>query len=461
MVHWIWAGLSVIFAPVFTLYVLVIVMAAFGKSTGITKLYTHVLLLIFEWGKHRIQIYMEKQNGHNGASIVETGNDPTEVGEEPSSTDPSEVDKVNNDVECDSTSKENEIGFERSFEELEGGFTLSDVMYFCRKGMQVIVEDEVTQRFDAAELSSWNLLTRTNNRYEFISWRLTILWGLGCILRLFVLFPFRLLISLTATFCLFVGTAIIGRVKDENKKRKLNAWLSLACYRMMTRSFSSVIRFHNRENMAKGGGICVANHTSPIDIIVLGYDNCYAMVGQSQGGLFGFIQNTLSKAEHHIWFQRSEMKDRLSVTKRLKSHVEDPNKLPILIFPEGTCINNTSIMMFKKGSFEIGSTIYPVAIKYDSRFADPFWNSSKESLSRHLLNILTSWALVCDVWYLPPQQKRVDETAIQFTSRVKSLIAKQGGLVDLEWDGQLKREKPKPALLMKQQEEYSRRIKLE
>lgn len=29
----------------------------------------------------------------------------------------------------------------------------------------------------------------------------------------------------------------------------------------------------------------------------------------------------------------------------------------------GTCINNTSVMMFKKGSFEIGATIYPVAIK--------------------------------------------------------------------------------------------------
>lgn len=32
-------------------------------------------------------------------------------------------------------------------------------------------------------------------------------------------------------------------------------------------------------------------------------------------------------------------------------------------FPLGTCINNTSVMMFKKGSFEIGGTIYPVAIK--------------------------------------------------------------------------------------------------
>lgn len=29
----------------------------------------------------------------------------------------------------------------------------------------------------------------------------------------------------------------------------------------------------------------------------------------------------------------------------------------------GTCINNTSVMMFKKGSFEIGGTIYPVTIK--------------------------------------------------------------------------------------------------
>ena len=32
-------------------------------------------------------------------------------------------------------------------------------------------------------------------------------------------------------------------------------------------------------------------------------------------------------------------------------------------FTLGTCINNTSVMMFKKGSFEISGDIYPVAIK--------------------------------------------------------------------------------------------------
>lgn len=32
-------------------------------------------------------------------------------------------------------------------------------------------------------------------------------------------------------------------------------------------------------------------------------------------------------------------------------------------FSTGTCINNTSVMMFRKGSFEIGGAVHPVAIK--------------------------------------------------------------------------------------------------
>ena len=37
-------------------------------------------------------------------------------------------------------------------------------------------------------------------------------------------------------------------------------------------------KFIFRENRAKPGGICVANHTSPIDVIILQNDNSYAMV---------------------------------------------------------------------------------------------------------------------------------------------------------------------------------------
>jgi len=51
----------------------------------------------------------------------------------------------------------------------------------------------------------------------------------------------------------------------------------------------------------------------------------------------------------------------------------------------------------------------------------------------HLALLLTSWAIVADVWYLPPEHQMEGETAIQYANRVKAIIAQQGGLVDLEW----------------------------
>lgn len=41
---------------------------------------------------------------------------------------------------------------------------------------------------------------------------------------------------------------------------------------------------------AHNGGICVANHTSPIDAMILACDNCYAMIGQRHGGFLGIVQ---------------------------------------------------------------------------------------------------------------------------------------------------------------------------
>ncbi len=35
----------------------------------------------------------------------------------------------------------------------------------------------------------------------------------------------------------------------------------------------------------------------------------------------------------------------------------------VYYYHAGTCINNTSVFMFKKGCFELGATIYPVVIK--------------------------------------------------------------------------------------------------
>ena len=58
--------------------------------------------------------------------------------------------------------------------------------------------------------------------------------------------------------------------------------------------------------------------------------------------------------------------------------------------------------------------------------------------------MMTSWAIVCDIWYLPPVRRNENEDVVSFAYRVKRLIAERGGLVDLEWDGNLKRSPVNP-----------------
>merc|ERR1719187_1794305 len=252
----------------------------------------------------------------------------------------------------------------------------------------------------------------------------------------------------------------IGRLREGPLKQKLYYFAYTTCFQILGGSLSAVITYHQPQNKPKNG-ICVANHTSPIDVLILACDNAYDLIGQIHGGVIGNFQNVLSKGAAHIWFQRAEVKDRLEVARRLKEHVEDPEKLPILIFPEGTCINNTSVMQFKKGSFEVGGTIYPVAIKYDPLFGDAFWNSSKHGMLTYIYLMMTSWAIVCDVWYLPPMTRKPNEDAVTFANRVKAEIARQGGLVDLMWDGNLKRSQVKSEWKGKQQQAFAERIKIE
>lgn len=424
---------------VFQLWIFVVVFfitlpAMFGLSLGVTSVYIQILVKLLEWATIRIQRGRQEQ---------------------PSVPAP----LPNGIIERAEGSMEEEMEQLRRSRSLEGGqFALSDALYFCKKGLESIVDDQVTQRFSSEELASWNLLTRTNQNFRYISLRLTIFWGIGVFVRYCVLFPLRITLAIIGLSWLVIGTTLVGFLPENSVKYWLSEVVHLTCYRICARALSATIRYHNKENRPQKGGICVANHTTPIDVVILANDGCYAMVGQIHGGLMGVIQRSMVRSCPHVWFERSEMKDRHAVTSRLRAHVAAKTKLPILIFPEGTCINNTSVMMFKKGSFEIGGMIHPVAIKYDPRLGDAFWNSSKYNMVSYLLRTMTSWAIVVNVWYLPPMTIQDGEDAVQFANRVKSAVACRGGLLDLAWDGSLKRGKVKDAYKEEQQKMYSRVI---
>ncbi|KAB1282587.1 Glycerol-3-phosphate acyltransferase 3, partial [Camelus dromedarius] len=280
-------------------------------------------------------------------------------------------------------------------------FELSDVFYFSKKGLEAIVEDEVTQRFSSEEL----VVT-----LAFI--------GIGL---------------------LVMGTTLVGQLPESSLKNWLSELVHLTCCRICVRALSGTIHYHNKQYKPQKGGICVANHTSPIDVLILTMDGCYAMVGQVHGGLLGIIQRAMVKACPHVWFERSEMKDRHLVTQRLREHIADKKKLPILIFPEEMfgllAINmdeRSRHLIFNWNAFSF------LFSQYNPQFGDAFWNSSKYNMVSYLLRMMTSWAIVCDVWYMPPMTREKGEDAVQ--------------------DGGLKRAKVKDTFKEEQQKNYSKMI---
>ena len=72
---------------------------------------------------------------------------------------------------------------------------------------------------------------------------------------------------------------------------------------------------------------------------------------------------------------------------------------------------------------------------------------------------MTSWAVVCDVWYLEPQTIQPGETAIQFAQRVQKMIGKTAGLIPVEWDGYMKYFRPSVRFVQKQQALFASQIR--
>ena len=152
-------------------------------------------------------------------------------------------------------------------------------------------------------------------------------------------------------------------------------------------------------------------------------------------------------------------KDRKAVARKIKEHIADVTKPPLLVFPEGTCVNNEYAIMFKRGAFELGDCICPVAIKYNKIFVDGYWNSREQSFPMHIFNFLVSWALVVEVTYMDPQFRLRGESSTSFATRVKAMIAKEAGLQTVPWDGYLKYFQPKPEYKKNRQKIYAKMLR--
>eukprot|EP00271_Cylindrocystis_brebissonii_P019136 TRINITY_DN56_c0_g1_i2.p1 TRINITY_DN56_c0_g1~~TRINITY_DN56_c0_g1_i2.p1 ORF type:complete len:389 (+),score=73.71 TRINITY_DN56_c0_g1_i2:172-1338(+) len=334
--------------------------------------------------------------------------------------------------------------------ESQGGALLHDLLDISstlNEAGSAIVDDSFTKCFRSNDSEPWNW-----NIYLFP------LWCLGVVVRYVILFPLRLILLIAGWIVFIILFTPVHFTFKGKLRRSIERFLVEMMCGVFVASWTGVIKYHGPRPSRGTKTVWVANHTSMIDFIILEQVTAFAVIMQKHPGWVGLIQSSVLDSVGCIWFNRMEANDRVVVGQKIRKHVDDPESNPLLIFPEGCCVNNEYVIMFKKGAFDLGCTVCPIAIKYNKIFVDAFWNSRRQSFSMHLFRLMTSWAVVCDVWFLEPQTIQPGETSIEFADRVRAMIAKRAGMHVAPWDGYLKYYRPSPKLKEKQQAKYADEI---
>lgn len=247
------------------------------------------------------------------------------------------------------------------------------------------------------------------------------------------LIPLRLIVLLFAFIPITIILMFGWKFKENKLISKCFMWYSkIICW-----SFGAKIINHGKKEELNTPFIFVSNHSSFLDYLILSSHKFgHSVLAENHAGLFNFFFKVLRR-NGSLTFKRHEKKDKKTMKIKLIKHIN--RKLtPMVIFPEGTCVNNTCTVMFQKGAFDLGVTIIPVTIKYDTTKFDPYWNRRDQSFLKHLIYLLTTISFKVNVYYNEPIRKIQKETSSDFSMRCKKIISEKGDLKILKWDGYLK-----------------------
>lgn len=261
-----------------------------------------------------------------------------------------------------------------------------------------------------------------------------IFYVFSLLIRYTAILPLRIALFLACTLAFLLGFLWALATGSEDCMQRM----FLFYIRVFTLIFGANVKHHGSKRHLAEPHVFVANHTSFLDFIVLSsHKFCHASISEMHGGLFGFLFRTFLSRNGSLLFKRSDRSDRAKVLGMVRDHMKK-NRAPMLIFPEGTCVNNKYSVLFQKGAFELGAAVCPVAIRYRKKLLDPYWNTSKHTFFIHLLYLMSRWKLDVDVYWMDPVHRAPGESAADFASRVKEMISERAGLKSVLWNGYFK-----------------------
>jgi 1-acyl-sn-glycerol-3-phosphate acyltransferase len=174
-------------------------------------------------------------------------------------------------------------------------------------------------------------------------------------------------------------------------------------------------------------GLIVANHIGLADAAILTSLYGCSPMAKEQIQRVPFV-GVLGNALQSIWLCRNNPDDRMRAKQMVLERMQRPECRPVLVFPEGTNGNGRAVLQFRKGLFEGGLPVRPIAIHCPHRFFDLCQVDNHPG--RHAFLVLCQvyhrvYVDVLDEW----QPSEAEQTsATLYAGNVQAAIAHQLGV---------------------------------
>jgi len=257
--------------------------------------------------------------------------------------------------------------------------------------------------------------------------------GLGSL----TLLPIRLLIALV---CLTLATSVgllslCGLTEEEIENTPFSGW-RLNCRKVVSRvlrftyfccGFHWISTSGCQASPEEAPILVVGSHSSFFDslaVIVMGGPSVVAKEETSHIPFWG----SLIRCTQPVLVKRNDPNSRQGVINMIKDRTcPESGWQQVFIFPEGTCTNRTSLILFRLGAFIPGVPVQPICLRYSNSLDTVTWTWEGIGALKVLCWTLAQPHTSVQLEYLPPyvpNQLEKDDPKL-FASNVRAVMAKQ------------------------------------
>ncbi|XP_077599655.1 lysophosphatidylcholine acyltransferase 1 isoform X1 [Stigmatopora nigra] len=171
--------------------------------------------------------------------------------------------------------------------------------------------------------------------------------------------------------------------------------------------------------------LTIAPHSSYFDAIPVTYTMC-SIVAKLESGSIP-VWGTLIRYIRPVFVFRSDQDSRKQTVEEIKRRANSGGEWPqIMIFPEGTCTNRSSLILFKAGAFIPGFPVQPVVLRYQNKLDTISWTWRGPGAFKLLWLTLCQPHNTIEIEFLPVYTPSDEEkkNPTLFANNVRKLMAK-------------------------------------